>query len=82
MGRLIGDGGCFFLIVDIAVSPAHRGRGLAKRIMSALMEHVDSALPKSAFVSLFADVPANRLYEQFGFVETAPGSLGMSRRVR
>lgn len=25
MGRLIGDGGCFFQVVDIAVDPAHQG---------------------------------------------------------
>lgn len=80
MGRLIGDGGCFFQIVDIAVAPAHQGQGLGKRIMTALMDHVTSHLPATAIVSLMADVPANRLYEQFGFRETAPRSLGMARR--
>jgi ribosomal protein S18 acetylase RimI-like enzyme len=81
MGRLIGDGGCFFQIVDIAVDPAHQGRGLGKAIMAALMEHVDTALPATAYVSLIADVPANRLYAQFGFRETAPRSVGMAYRV-
>lgn len=82
MGRLIGDGGCFFQITDIAVDPAHRGRGLGKAIMSALMSHVEAELPGTAYVSLIADVPANTLYEQFGFRETAPRSLGMAYRVR
>lgn len=81
MGRLIGDGGCFFQVVDIAVHPDHQGRGLGKAIMAAIMEHVKTALPSSAYVSLIADVPANRLYEQFGFKETAPASLGMAYRV-
>lgn len=80
MGRLIGDGGCFFQIVDIAVDPRHQGQGLGKAIMSALMEHVRAELPSTAYVSLIADVPANRLYEQFGFRETAPASLGMAFR--
>ncbi|WP_151717937.1 GNAT family N-acetyltransferase [Gemmobacter serpentinus] len=80
MGRLIGDGGCFFQIVDIAVDPAHQGKGLGRAIMTALMAHVETALPPSAYVSLIADVPANRLYEKFGFRETAPRSLGMARR--
>lgn len=31
MGRLIGDGGCFFQIVDIAVDPAYRGADWASR---------------------------------------------------
>jgi ribosomal protein S18 acetylase RimI-like enzyme len=82
MGRLVGDGGCFFQIVDIAVDPAHRGLGLGKRIMSELMTYVNATLPKSALVSLLADVPANRLYEQFGFKETAPRSLGMAYKVK
>ena len=50
--------------------------------MKELMEFVTSHLPVSAYVSLIADVPANRLYEKFGFVETAPRSVGMARRVR
>ena len=81
MGRLIGDGGCFFQIVDIVVEPAHRGRGLGKAIMFALMTYVRTELPRTAYISLIADIPANELYEQFGFKETAPRSLGMAYRV-
>ena len=81
MGRLIGDGGCFFQIVDIAVDPAFQGRGLGKRIMAGLMAHV-ATLPKGAYVSLIADTPADRLYAQFGFVATARRSLGMAYRVK
>lgn len=79
MGRIIGDGGCFFQVTDIAILPAHQGRGLAKWIMQALTDCINEALPKTAYVSLIADVPANRLYQQFGFAETAPRSVGMSR---
>lgn len=80
MGRVIGDGGCFFQVVDIAVDPKHQGQGLGKAIMAALTARIEAELPASAYVSLIADVPANRLYEQFGFRETAPRSLGMARR--
>ncbi|MGV1870323.1 GNAT family N-acetyltransferase [Agrobacterium rosae] len=82
MGRLIGDGGCFFQVVDIAVHPEHQGRGLGKSIMDAIMTYVSNELPTTAYVSLIADVPANTLYEKFGFVETAPRSLGMAFRVK
>lgn len=82
MGRLIGDGGCFFQIVDISVNPSDQGLGLGKTIMRELMEFVTTQLPASAYVSLIADLPANQLYEKFGFVETAPRSLGMARRAR
>ena len=38
-------------------------------------------IPKGAYVSLIADTPADQLYAQFGFVPTAPRSLGMAFRV-
>jgi len=82
MGRLIGDGGCFFQVTDIAVHPDHQGRGLGKMIMTAIMEYVSSELPKTAYVGLIADVPANKLYQKVGFQETAPRSVGMSYIVR
>ena len=80
MGRLIGDGGCFVQVVDIAVDPRFQGHGLGKAIVSALTDYIANSLPPSAYVSLIADVPANKLYEKFGFKETAPKSLGMARR--
>ena len=81
MGRIVGDGGCFLQIVDVAVDPRYRGNGLGKMIMTALMDHAKKTLPDTAFLSLLADVPANKLYAQFGFRETAPASLGMSCRI-
>ncbi|MDZ4312200.1 MAG: GNAT family N-acetyltransferase [Cypionkella sp.] len=80
MGRLIGDGGCFVQVVDIAVDPRFQGQGLGKAIMSALTDYIANSLPASVYVSLIADVPAHKLYEKFGFKETAPRSLGMARR--
>jgi ribosomal protein S18 acetylase RimI-like enzyme len=82
MGRIIGDGGCFFQVTDIAIMPEYQGKGLGKMIMAALTGYIESQLPKTAYISLIADVPANRLYQQFGFAETAPRSVGMARKVR
>ncbi len=81
MGRVIGDGGCFFEVVDIAVRPEHQRRGLGKRIMGALMDHLRAHAPASAHVMLLADGPAHRLNEQFGFRATAPESIGMELRL-
>lgn len=39
MGRVIGDGGCFFQVVDIAVHPDSQGQGYGKRIMSEIMDY-------------------------------------------
>lgn len=80
MGRVIGDGGCFYQVCDIAVLPEHQGRGLAKRIMQAINDYIDAEVPESAYVSLIADGKAQDLYTQFGFVHTAPASVGMALR--
>jgi len=82
MGRIIGDGGLFFLIVDIAVEPEHQGRGLGKAIVGGLVEHLKSTAPVGAYISLIADGEAHRLYSQFGFQPTAPAAIGMAFSIR
>ncbi len=78
MGRVIGDGGLVFQLVDIAVKPSCQGKGLGKRIVQALLTHLKQTAPKGAYVSLIADGQADKLYSQFGFKHTAPDSVGMS----
>lgn len=80
MSRIIGDAGAFFQIVDIAVKPAFQGKGLGKLIMKELMEYLDEHTYEGSYVSLIADDPANKLYEQFGFTYTYPKSHGMYRK--
>ncbi|GLF97456.1 GNAT family N-acetyltransferase [Streptomyces yaizuensis] len=80
MGRIIGDGGTAFQVVDICVEPAHQGKGLGRRIMAALTGELERRAPATAYVSLIADGPARFLYEKFGFADTAThGSIGMYR---
>lgn len=81
MGRIIGDGGTAFQIVDIVVEPDHQKRGLGKRIMAALMEQLTTRAPANAYVSLIADGDAQFLYAKYGFAPTAPESIGMYWRV-
>ncbi|MFI8980725.1 MULTISPECIES: GNAT family N-acetyltransferase [Pseudomonas] len=78
MGRIIGDGGCFFQVVDIAVLKEHQGKGLGKRIMGEILQYIEAEVPESGYVSLIADGQAQDLYAQFGFVHTAPRSVGMA----
>ena len=77
MGRIIGDGGCFYTIVDIAVAPEYQGKGLGKRIMTALDAWLRKNAEPSAYVTLVADGEARHLYAKYGFVETAPASVNM-----
>ena len=78
MGRVIGDGGLFFEIVDIAVDPAHQKRGLGKAVVGALMDFVRRTALATAHITLIADGEAHRLYAQFGFKPVAPESMGMA----
>lgn len=78
MGRVIGDGGTFYQVVDIAVLPSHQGRGLGKAVMGEISDYIAREVPPSAYVSLLADGEAYRLYQGFGFLLTAPGSVGMA----
>ncbi len=81
MGRIIGDGGCFFS------GGGHRRQARSSGPRAGQGDHecadgaVKTEFPASAYVSLIADVPANKLYEKFGFKETAPPSPGMAYRV-
>lgn len=81
MGRIVGDGGCFAQVTDMAVLPAHQGRGLGGRIMAALVGWAKAELPATLYLSLLADVPADRLYARHGFAPTAPRSVGMAMKL-
>lgn len=79
MGRVVGDGGCFYHIVDFAVLPAHQGLGLGRRILKRILRYLKETGPDTAYVSLIADVP--EFYEKFGFEKCAPEGEGMFLRL-
>jgi GNAT superfamily N-acetyltransferase len=76
MGRVIGDGGWYFLIADMAVLPTHQRQGIGRRVIEHLIERVTIAVP-DAYLTLMADSPGRRLYESVGFADALPESLGM-----
>jgi ribosomal protein S18 acetylase RimI-like enzyme len=45
MGRVVGDGGLMLQVTDIAVEPAHQGRGLGKAIMARIAAFLEENLP-------------------------------------
>ena len=73
MGRVLGDGGWYFHVVDMAVAPAHQRRGLAA-ILSALLDTISRGATPNAYVSLLADPPGRALYARHGFRKAAAGS--------
>lgn len=80
MGRVIGDGGTAFQIIDIAVDPNYQGMGYGKTIMNHVMAYISSVAESDTYVSLIADYPADKLYAQYGFITTEPYSGGMYRK--
>jgi GNAT superfamily N-acetyltransferase len=82
IGRVIGDGGCFFEVTDIAVVPAHQKKGVGDMIMRAIMEYLHAHAPKTAYVSLMADHGTPRFYARYGFsFSEMPKSSGMYLRI-
>ncbi|MEX0350170.1 MAG: GNAT family N-acetyltransferase [Paracoccaceae bacterium] len=67
MARLIGDGGCFAQMTDVAVHPRFQGRGHGHAIMQRLMAWAQEHLPPDCYISLIADPGAERLYASVGF---------------
>jgi GNAT superfamily N-acetyltransferase len=78
MGRVIGDGGWYFHVIDMAVLPDHQRQGLGAAVLDWLLAEVRDRAPAGAWVNLLADPPGRALYRGRGFVETAPGSIGMA----
>lgn len=67
MGRVIGDGGCFVQLNDIAVAPHVRGQGWGRAIVTRLVQWCDATLPPRTFVNLIAHADAAAFYERLGF---------------
>ncbi|KAI0148808.1 hypothetical protein GGR57DRAFT_474379 [Xylariaceae sp. FL1272] len=78
MGRIIGDGGWYFVIVDMATLPEHQRQGLGDFILKKLLARVKShSAEGKALVTLSADVPGRKLYANNGFEDSMPLSMGM-----
>lgn len=78
MGRIVGDGGLVFQIVDIAVDPAHQRRGLGLAIMDRLITELRDRASAEIYVTLIADGDARHLYARYGFAPVMPESIGMA----
>jgi GNAT superfamily N-acetyltransferase len=82
MGRIIGDGGWYFHIADMAVLPDHQRKGLGDVVLKELLAHIRAHAPcgegDEPYVNLLADGPGRKLYAKNGFVDAAPAQMGMA----
>ena len=76
-GRVITDKATFAYLADVYVLEAHRGKGLAKRLLEAIQAHDDL---QGLRRFLLATRDAHGLYAQFGFRELAHPTRMMERR--
>ncbi|KAI0535336.1 hypothetical protein GGR58DRAFT_446073 [Xylaria digitata] len=82
MGRVLGDGGWYFLIADMMTLPEHQRKGLGDVVLKNLLARIKSLAPKgAAYVTLGADPPGRKLYEKNGFKDTMPQVMGMGLRI-
>lgn len=79
-GRVIGDGGLYFYLQDIALLPEHQGRGLGKRIMDAIIGYLERMAKPGAFIGLMAPQDVAPFYERYGFRVRPERQPGMFRR--
>lgn len=64
--RVVTDGATFAYLCDVFVMPQHRGQGLGKRLVRAVLEHPDvRGLRRVILVT----EDAHELYRRFGFGE-------------
>ena len=77
--RVITDYATFAYIADVFVLPSHRGRGISKRIMDAIMNHRElRGLRRWHLVTR----DAHGLYAQFGFKPVSVPERHMMRLVK
>lgn len=63
--RVITDRAVFAYLADVFVIPDFRGRGIAKALMKAIVDHAEL---RSLRRFMLGTLDAHGLYEQFGFV--------------
>ncbi len=74
--RLVTDRATFAYLADVFVLPQHRGRGVSKRLMEAVLAHPEL---QGLRRWLLATRDAHGLYAQFGFAPLANPSRLMER---
>ncbi|MGE8078897.1 GNAT family N-acetyltransferase [Peribacillus loiseleuriae] len=81
MGRIIGDGGCFFQIVDLIVRPSHQDQEIDDMILYEILGYLGKNAPKDADVIAMADLSHVKFYQKYDFKLVYPDSYGMSKKL-
>ncbi len=71
MSRVLTDGGCVALILDVVVHPEYQGKGIGSTLMKAVMNFINNriALGEVSHICLMAAKGKEGFYKKFGFEE-------------
>jgi GNAT superfamily N-acetyltransferase len=73
MARVIGDGGMFFYVQDVAVAPEHQAKGVGTRMMDAIHDWLVANAPSKAQAFVFEADGRQGFYQRLGYARTGRG---------
>jgi GNAT superfamily N-acetyltransferase len=76
IGRVVGDGGIMFTVVDIIAIPEYQGHGIGKMIVKNIMDWINRNCAKGTRIMLCAAEGRESFYEQFGFIKRPTTGYG------
>lgn len=80
VGRIIGDGACYFQIVDVLAHPEGKNQGeIEETIMNELISYLTQNALNDANITVMSDVWSIKFYQKFGFELVYPDYYGMSK---
>ncbi len=70
MGRIVGDGGYIYIIVDVVVHPDYQGQGIGRGLMRRMLAFTRRGLKDGEFIllHLMSVKGKEKFYEKFGFI--------------
>lgn len=78
LGRVVGDGGLFAQITEIAVHPDHQGRGLGDLVLQRVLAWCRANLSEQCYLSLVSNAGLPPWYARHGFTVCPPEKPGMA----
>ncbi|MBH1941586.1 GNAT family N-acetyltransferase [Mobilitalea sibirica] len=86
MARLVTDGGCVAIILDVVVLPTYQKMGIGKTMIERIMSYIDNNLEAGElmYVCLMSAKGKESFYRKFGFEERPNEHVGagMTKWVR
>ena len=79
LGRIVGDGGISYAVVDIMVDRRFQRQGIADGIMDHIDDYFEANADGCSFIMLHAMKPADALYQKHRFHPLDERRVGMLR---